>query len=77
MSKALNKYIIALDYAGKTLFAFSGKIKFVSLCSFTTAIVTLLAKASANISLVLHISNGIIKMILTTMRKKKSKHRKI
>ena len=58
------------------LFDFSGEIRVVSLCSFTTVIATLIAKASSNTSQVFLISNGIIKMILKTMGRKKRRHRK-
>ena len=36
MSKTLNKYITALEYADKALFVLSGVGSNVSLCSFTT-----------------------------------------
>lgn len=68
--------ISALDYGDKTLFVLAGASGGVSLCSFTTVIATLIAKASSNTSQVFLISNGIIKMILKTMGRKKRKHRK-
>ena len=40
MSKTLNKYITALDYADKTLLVLSGASSGVSLCSFFTVIGT-------------------------------------
>lgn len=51
MSRILNKYIIALDYAGKTFLAFSGAGSRVSFYSFTTAIWTLAGMACFSIIL--------------------------
>ena len=61
MNKTHNKYITALNYAGKTLLlpsATSG----VSLLSFTTVIAMPVGIANASVSLVFCIVNGIVKM---------------
>ena len=72
MSKTLNKFVTAFDYAEKTLLVLSGASSGVSLCSFTNVIGTPAGIASASISLVFFISSGIIKMLLkTTERRKK------
>ena len=75
MSKTLNEYITARDYANKTLLVLSGGSSGVSLCLFNTVIITRIT--SAGISLVFLISNGIFKMLLKTMGRKKNNHRKI
>ena len=77
MSKTLNKYIRALDYADKTLFVLSVASSVFSLCSFTTVIGAHVGIASATISLAVFICNGIVTMLLKTMGRNKNKHRKI
>ena len=71
MSKALNKYITALDSDERTLLVLSDAGSGVSLCSFTTITGTRFGIASASISLVFLITNGIVKMFFeATWRKK-------
>ena len=77
ISKRLNKYTTALDFVEKALVLLSGAGSGVSLFSCTTAIGTLVGVASASVSLVFLISNGIVKMFLKTMGRNKNKHRKI
>ena len=77
MSKTLNKFITAIDYADKSLLVLSGTSSGVFLCSFSTVIGMPVRIASASISLMFLISNAIVKMFLKTMGKKKNKHRKI
>lgn len=75
MSKTPDKYITALDYLDKTMFLFfflSGAGSGASLFSFDTAIGTLVSIASASISLLFLINNGIVKFILKTMERKKT-----
>ena len=67
----LSKYIKALDYADKTLIVLPGTSSGVSLCSFTSATSTPVRITSANISLVFLISNGIVKIFLKTMGRKR------
>ena len=76
MSKTLNKYIIALDYADMTLVVLSGASSDVSLCSFTTVFDTSVGLASelTIISPVFLLSNEIVKMFLETMGKKENKN---
>ena len=57
MSKRLNKYIAALEFADKTLFVLSDTNSGVFLCSFTAVTGTHFEKASARISVVFLISN--------------------
>ena len=75
MSKPLNKYITVIDYAGKILIFLSGTSNNVSFYSFTTVIITPIGIASANISLVVLITNATTKMFLKTMGKKNDRHR--
>ena len=77
MGKTFNMYITTLDYAYKTLLVSVGASSDVSLSTFTTVIGTLVAIASASINLVYLVSNGIVKMSLKTVVRKKHKHRKI
>ena len=76
MSKTPDKYITALDYLDKTMFLFffflSGAGSGASLFSFDTVIGTLVSIASASISLLFLINNGIVKFILKTMERKKT-----
>ena len=58
-------------YADKYFFVLSGASCVISPCSFTTVISKPVGVASASFSLVFLINNGIIKMFLKTMGKKK------
>ena len=71
MSKTLNKYMTTLDYADKAFIVLSGASNDVSLCSFTTAIDVPVVITSASICLVFLTSNGIFKMFLKPMGRKK------
>ena len=73
MSKTLNKYITALDYADKNLLVLSSRNTGVSLYSFTIVIGAPVEIASANLSLVILIANRIFKMSIETIRTKKTK----
>ena len=77
MSETLNKYVAALNYADKTLLVLLGARTGFLLSSFTTVIGTPVGIASASISLVSVISNGIFNIFLKTIGKAKNKYRKI
>ena len=77
MSKILNKYITAVHYVEKTLLVLSGESSDVSFSSFATVIGTAAGIASASISLVFLISNGIVKMFLKKTRTKKIKTKRL
>ena len=77
MSKTLNKYVTVLNYADKTLLVLLGARTGFLLSSFTTVIGTPVGIASASISLVSVISNGIFNIFLKTIGKAKNKYRKI
>ena len=71
MSKTLHEYITVLDYTDKTLLVLSGTGSGVSLFSFTAVIGMSFGIASTSISLVFFVTNGIVKMFLKAMGKKK------
>ena len=75
--KVLNKYFIAPSYTDNNLLVLSGASSGVSHCLLTTDIGTTVGIGSASISLVFLISDGVVKMFLTTMGKKKNKQRMI
>ena len=52
MTRTLNNYIAALNYADKALLIFSDTSSGVSFCLFTTVICTLIVIAKASIDLV-------------------------
>ena len=66
MSMTVNLYITTLEYTDKIFLVLSGANSGVSLYSFTTIIGIIIGIASASVSLVLLISNEIIKMLLKT-----------
>ena len=71
MSKTLHEYITVLDYTDKTLLVLSGTGSGVSLFSFTAVIGMSVGIASTSISLVFFVTNGIVKMFLKAMGRKK------
>ena len=77
ISKTLNKYITALDYAGKTLLVLPDASRDVPLCSFATVIITLVVIASASVNLVFFISNGIDQMFFKKIGNKKEKPKRL
>ena len=68
--KTLNKYIIVFNYSDKTLLVLPDTGSGVSLFSSITVIGTPIGIASASISLVFLLTNGIVKMFLQTLGKK-------
>ena len=71
MSKKLNKYFTALNYAEKTLLVLSIASSGAFFCSLITNVIgKLFETASASDSLVLLISNGVVKMFLKAMKRK-------
>ena len=77
MSKILHKYITAIHYVEKTLLVLSGENNDASFSSFATVIGTPAEIASASISLVFLISNGIGKMFLKKIGTKKIKTKRL
>lgn len=71
MVKPTNEYVTALDYAHNNSFVLPGAGSGVSYFSFITVVGTPVGIANASISLVLLIINGILKMLLKTIRRKK------
>ena len=76
MSKALNKCLTLLDYTNNALLVLSVAGRAVSLFKYTTVICTSVGIASACISLVFLVTDGIVDMFLKTIGGE-YKHRKI
>ena len=72
MNKTRHKYILAFNYAYKTLLVLSGTSSAVCFYSFTTVIGAPIGVASASINLVFLVSNGIVEIFLETMGRKKA-----
>ena len=72
ISTTLNKRIVALDYAEKTLLVLSSASSDACFCSFTIVIDATVKITSAGFNLVLLISNRIVKVFLKIRGKKKS-----
>ena len=77
MSKVLNKYVTALNYADNALLVLSRESTGVCFCSFATAIGTPAGRSSASISPVFLVSKEIFKKFLKIMREKRNKHGQI
>ena len=73
----MSKYIASFDYFGKSLIVLSITTGSISIASFATVIGAPIGTVSANFSLALSISTGIVKILLKTTRNKKKKHNKI
>ena len=71
MSKIFYKNTPSLDYTYNTFLVLPGTSSGVFLCSFTTIIDASVGIASASISVVFLVSNGIVEMFLKSMGKKK------
>ena len=67
MSKALNKCLTLLDYTNNALLVLSVAGRAVSLFKYTTVICTSVGIASACISLVFLVTDGIVDMFLKTI----------
>ena len=72
ISTTLNKRIVALDYAEKTLLVLSSASSDACFCSFTIVIDATVKITSVGFNLVLLISNRIVKVFLQIRGKKKS-----
>ena len=71
MSKTLNNYLTALGYVDKTLLVLLDASSGVSPFSFTTVISTLVRTASASLSLVFLVTNGIANIFFGNNGKEK------
>ena len=76
-SKKLNKYVAAFDYAGKILIILNATSSRVSIISFTSIVEAPVGIASANLTLILFVTIGIVKKLLNITRSKKKKYDKI
>ena len=75
--KGLSKYVTAFDYIEKLLIVLIATSGGVSICSFTSVVGAPVRIASVSFTLMLSLTNGIIKKLLSTTRNKKKKHDKI
>ena len=76
-SKKLSRYVTIFDYIDKILIVLSEKTGVVSIISFTSIIGVPAGIASASFTLILSITAGFIKKLLSTTIKKKKKHYQI
>ena len=76
-SKKLRKHAAACDCIDKTLIVLSATSRWRSTISFTTVIGAPKGIKSAFVTLILSLTTGIIKKLLSITRKKKKKHDKI
>ena len=76
-SKKLSKYVAAFDYIGTILIVLGATSGGVSIISFTSVVGAPAGKASASFALMLSLTTGIIKKLLSITRNKKKKRDKI
>ena len=76
-SKKLSKYVTAFDYIDKILIVLSTANGGVSIISFTSLVGAPVGIASASFALILSLTTGIVKQLLSITRNKKKKHDKI
>ena len=77
MSKKLGQYIAPFNYIDEILIILSATSGGMSLISFASVISVPVGIASASFSLVLFLTTGIIKKLLSITRNKKNQHNKI
>ena len=70
-SKKLNKYVTTFDYIDKILIVLSATTGGVSIISFTSVVGAPVGIASASFTLILSLTTGIIKKLLSITRNKK------
>ena len=73
----MSKHVTTFDHIDKILVILSATTGGVSIISFISIIGAPVGIASARFTLVFSLATGIIKKLLSTMRKKKKKHDKI
>ena len=76
-SKKLSKYVTTFDYIDKILIVLSATTGGISIISFTSIIGAPVGITSASFTLILSITTGIIKKLLSMTTKKKKKHDQI
>ena len=76
-SEKLDKYVTTFDYIDKVLIVLSATSSGVSIISFTSIAGAPVGIASANLTLFLSLTTGIVKKLLNITRNKKEKHDKI
>ena len=76
-SKKLSKYVAVFDYIDKILIVLIATTRGVSICSLTTVVRAPVGIASASCTLVVSLTTGIVKKLLSTTRNKKKKYDQI
>ena len=76
-SKKLSKYVAVFDYIDKILIVLIATTRGVSICSLTTVVRAPVGIASASFTLVVSLTTGIVKKLLSTTRNKKKKYDQI
>ena len=76
-SKKLSKYVAVFDYIGKILIVLIATTRGVSICSLTTVVRAPVGIASASFTLVVSLTTGIVKKLLSATRNKKKKYDQI
>ena len=76
-SKKLSKYVAVFDYIDKILIVLIATTRRVSICSLTTVVRAPVGIASASFTLVVSLTTGIVKKLLSTTRNKKKKYDQI
>ena len=76
-SKKLSKHVAVFDYIDKILIVLIATTRGVSICSLTTVVRAPVGIASASFTLVVSLTTGIVKKLLSTTRNKKKKYDQI
>ena len=76
-SKKLSKYVVAFDYIDKILIVLSATTGGVSICLFMSVVGAPVGIASASFTLILSLTTGIVKVLLSTTRNRNKKLDKI
>ena len=69
--KKINKYIVAFDYADKVFITLSGSFGTLSIASNATVVGIPAGIAGASLTLILTVTTGVVKTLLSITRKKK------
>ena len=73
--KKLSKYVTTFDYIDKVLVVLSVTSDGISIISLTSVVGAPVGKASASFTLILSLTTGIIKKLLSITRNRKKKHK--
>ena len=76
-SKKLNKYVTPFEYIDKILIVLSATSSGVSIISFTSIVGAPVGVASASLTLIFHLTTGIVRKLLKITKNKMENHDKI